>query len=169
MVQVRLGVLPPGAERKEYLESQPTYWLKRCYQLLRRNVDYQLRQYDLTLSQRDVLLNLWEAGPLDQGSLRQRLGLEQSSVSRLVDGLMRRGLVVVDHGDIDRRVRVASLTELGRETLSRTPGSSELGGRAMTSSLSPDELHDLIRLLRTCADNLSAERDESMKRSEQEM
>src|SRR5436305_13320249 len=116
-VQHRYGPLPPGKERLGFLEQQPTYWLKRCYQALRRNVDGELRPYGLTLSQRDVLLTLYAEGPLDQGTLRDYLGLEQSSVSRLVDGLVRRGLVELQPGEDDRRVRVAALTDPGHELL----------------------------------------------------
>src|SRR5438270_7245814 len=101
--QPSLGPLPPGPERRQFLERQPTYWLKRCYQALRRTVDAQLRQYELTLSQRDVLLLLYEEGPLGQAALQARLGLEQSSVSRLVDGMVRRGLVTLRPGNGDRR------------------------------------------------------------------
>jgi DNA-binding MarR family transcriptional regulator len=152
------GPLPPGPERREFLEAQPTYWLKRCYQLLRRNVDQQLRHYGLTLSQRDVLLALWELGPMDQSSLRERLCLEQSSVSRLVDGLTRRGLVVLDPAQSDRRVRIATLTDEGAGLLRRTPGSSELGGSAMVDGLSDDERRELVRLLKHCSDNLGERR-----------
>ncbi|MGI8827192.1 MAG: MarR family winged helix-turn-helix transcriptional regulator [Chloroflexota bacterium] len=147
--------LPPGAERREFLEQQPTYWLKRCYQSLRRNVDAALRHYGLTLSQRDVLLALYEEGPLDQGCLRQRLNLEQSSVSRLVDGLARRGLVDLSPGVDDRRVRVAGLTGDGERLLHRTPGSSALGGSIMMEGLTAEERDHLVRLLRHCTNNLN--------------
>jgi MarR family transcriptional regulator for hemolysin len=150
------GPLPPGPERRDFLEAQPTYWLKRCYQMLRRSVDQQLRDYGLTLSQRDVLLALWENGPTDQGTLRDRLGLEQSSVSRLVDGLARRGLVNLDAPEADRRVRVASLTSSGAGLLRRTPGSSELGAEVMLAGLTESDRRDLVRLLKHCAHNLSA-------------
>src|SRR5207302_10756400 len=66
------GPLPPGGERRAFLEAQPTYWLKRCYQALRRMADAELRRYGLTLSQRDVLLALWDEGPLGQSPLRER-------------------------------------------------------------------------------------------------
>jgi DNA-binding MarR family transcriptional regulator len=148
------GPLPPGPQRREFLEQQPTYWLKRCYQALRRNVDQALRQYGITLSQRDLLLTLYEEGPLDQGALRERLGLEQSSVSRLVDGLVRRDLIELRPGASDRRVRIAVLSERGRELLHRTPGSSELGGTAMVAGLSQDERAQLVWLLKRCTDNL---------------
>lgn len=149
------GPLPPGVERREFLEQQPTYWLKRCYQLLRRTVDGGLRTYGITLSQRDVLLALYEEGPMDQSELLSRLGLEQSSVSRLVDGLVRRSLVELRPGATDRRVRVAALTERGRELLLGTPGSSELGGTVMMEGLTHEERRELVRLLKRCADNLS--------------
>jgi DNA-binding MarR family transcriptional regulator len=153
MRQVQRGPLPPGSGRLEFLEAQPTYWLKRCYQALRREVDQGLRDYSLTLSQRDVLLALWDEGPMDQGSLRDRLGIEQSSVSRLVDGLVRRDLVALEQG-ADKRTRIASLTPAGRSLLKQTPGSSELGGKRMLAGLSEDERGQLVRLLRRCAHNL---------------
>lgn len=149
------GPLPPGAERREFLERQPTYWLKRCYQSLRRRVDSELRRHGLTLSQRDVLLTLYHDGPLDQSMLRDRLGLEQSSVSRLVDGLVRRGLVELRPAESDRRVRIAGLTKDGEQLLLRTRGSSELGGTLMVSGLSHDERAELVRLLKHCTSNLA--------------
>ncbi len=157
MHEFRHGPLPPGRGRIEFLESQPTYWLKRCFQALRRTVDSGLREYGLTLSQRDVLLTLYEDGSMDQGGLRDRLGLEQSSVSRLVDGLVRRGLVELCASEADRRVRMAGLTQQGERLLGQTPGSSELGGRIMTAGLSESEVRDLVRLLRRCAMNLDSE------------
>src|SRR5437588_3213121 len=148
--RVHRGPLPPGAERREFLEQQPTYWLKRCYQALRRTVDQGLREYGLTLSQRDVLLALYEEGPHDQTALRERSGLEQSSLSRLVEGLARRGLVAVRSGE-DRRVRIASLTAQGQDLLLASPGASELGGERMTAGLSTEERRELIRLLKRCS------------------
>ncbi len=156
MVQTQWGPLPPGKERQEFLEQQPTYWLKRCYQSLRRTVDQRLREWGLTLSQRDVLLALYEEGPLDQTALRERSGLEQSSLSRLIDGLVQRGLVEVRPGQ-DRRVRIASLTEVGKELLRQTPGSSQLGGEVMTAGLSQEEREELVRLLKRCSDNLNGQ------------
>jgi DNA-binding MarR family transcriptional regulator len=150
-----LGPLPSGAGRREFLERQPTYWLKRCYQALRRTVDTELRSYGVTLSQRDVLLALYEEGPLSQTALRERLGLEQSSVSRVVEGLVRRGLVALQTGTEDRRVRNATLTDAGQDLLLRTPGSSALAGGLMTNGMSEKERRDLIRFLEICTDNLS--------------
>jgi DNA-binding MarR family transcriptional regulator len=56
-------------------------------------------------------------------------------------------------------VRIASITDAGRDLLQATPGASELGGEIMVAGLSPGERQELIRLLRRCSDNLT-ERDE---------
>jgi MarR family transcriptional regulator, lower aerobic nicotinate degradation pathway regulator len=150
------GPMAPGQERRAFLEQQPTFWLKRSYQLLRRTVDGELRAYGLTLSQRDVLLALYEEGPLDQSALRERLGLEQSSVSRLVDGVVRRQLVELQTSDTDRRLRLAALTTEGRDLLLTTPGSSELGGTVMVGDMTGEERRELVRLLQRCVDNLTS-------------
>lgn len=149
------GPLPPGVERRAFLEEQPTYWLKRCYQLLRRNVDAVLREYGVTLSQRDVLLTLYEDGPTDQSALRERLNLEQSSVSRVVDGLVRRGLVQLQQGVDDRRVRIAHLTTAGEQLLQQTPGSTAIAGATMVTGLTSQERQQLVQLLRRCTENLN--------------
>lgn len=142
--------LSTANSRQEYLERQPTYWLKRCYQAARRRVDNDLRPFGITLSQRDVLLTLQHFGPMALGDLRVRLGLEQSSLSRLVEGLVRRGLVVVVEDRADRRSRVADLTTDGRAVITETPGASSLAGSVLSAELSADEIEQLLHLLRRC-------------------
>lgn len=59
---------------------------------------------------------LWEVGEegCDLRTLRSRLGLDSGYLSRVVRSLAEAGLVVVEEGADDRRVRVARLTEAGR-------------------------------------------------------
>jgi len=59
---------------------------------------------------------LWEVGRegTDLRALRTRLDLDSGYLSRLVRGLERDGLVVVEPGDDDRRVRRIRLTDAGR-------------------------------------------------------
>lgn len=140
------------ASRQEFLERQPTYWLKRTYQALRRTVDADLRPHGITLSQRDALLALRHHGPTNQLTLSESLGLEQSSVSRLIDGLVRRELVSIRKSQSDRRSRVVSLTEMGTRVLEATPGSSRLAGGLMAGALSQGEVTQLIDLLKRCTD-----------------
>jgi len=59
---------------------------------------------------------LWEVGRdgTDLRALRARLDLDSGYLSRLVRGLERDGLVVVEPGSDDRRVRAIHLTDAGR-------------------------------------------------------
>jgi DNA-binding MarR family transcriptional regulator/GNAT superfamily N-acetyltransferase len=59
---------------------------------------------------------LWEIGRegTDLRALRARLDLDSGYLSRLVRGLERDGLVVVEPGEDDRRVRAIRLTDAGR-------------------------------------------------------
>jgi DNA-binding MarR family transcriptional regulator/GNAT superfamily N-acetyltransferase len=59
---------------------------------------------------------LWEVGkgPVDVRALRARLDLDSGYLSRLLRSLEADGLVVVEPGAADRRVRTVRLTEAGR-------------------------------------------------------
>ena len=59
---------------------------------------------------------LWEIGPdgADVRDLRARLGLDSGYLSRLLRALEAEGLVVLEPGTPDRRVRTARLTGAGR-------------------------------------------------------
>jgi DNA-binding MarR family transcriptional regulator len=59
---------------------------------------------------------LWELAdaPTDVRDLRARLDLDSGYLSRLLRGLERDGLVVVEAGAADRRVRTVRLTDAGR-------------------------------------------------------
>src|SRR5262245_22865725 len=58
---------------------------------------------------------LWEIGPdgCDVRALRSRLGLDSGYLSRLLRSLEASGLVVVEPGEPDKRVRTARLTAAG--------------------------------------------------------
>src|SRR4051795_9786038 len=59
---------------------------------------------------------LWEVGeaPVDVRALRARLDLDSGSLSRLPRPAERDGLIVVEPGASDRRVRTVRLTDAGR-------------------------------------------------------
>lgn len=73
----------------------------------------------LSLSEGWALLELAEAEPLTQRDLTERLGLEKSTVSRLVGGLEHRGLLLRCRNPADRRFLQVVMTEEGRTAVSR--------------------------------------------------
>src|SRR4051794_26302906 len=90
----------------------------------------QVRRFNRTVTERVGALNasflardrplaearvLWEIGPdgCEVRALRARLGLDSGHASRLLRTLEADGLVSVEAGDPDRRVRTARLTKAG--------------------------------------------------------
>jgi DNA-binding MarR family transcriptional regulator/GNAT superfamily N-acetyltransferase len=59
---------------------------------------------------------LWEVGeaPVDVRALRARLDLDSGYVSRLLRSLESEGLIIVEPGETDRRVRTVRITDAGR-------------------------------------------------------
>jgi DNA-binding MarR family transcriptional regulator/ribosomal protein S18 acetylase RimI-like enzyme len=126
----------------------------------------QVRRFNRTVTQRIGALSdgylardrplgqarvLWEVGPdgSDVRQLRSRLGLDSGYLSRLLRALEDDGLVVVEPGRADRRVRTARLTRRGRAEWAVLDGrSDELAG----SILEPLSGGQRIRLMTAMAE-----------------
>lgn len=102
------------------LEQQAEQLYREFSELTRR---YQFRDrdqicyYGISVSQSHALHLLDVEGDLTMTELSQRLYLELSTVTRLLDGLVDLGLVVRQADEDDRRVCRVQLTPKGRKLL----------------------------------------------------
>ncbi len=62
-----------------------------------------------------VLATVLREGSITPSEVADRLGIGNSRVTPIIDGLLRKGLVIRTEGVDDRRTRRVSLTERGRE------------------------------------------------------
>ena len=83
------------------------------------NLSATLAAEDLTVAQVAALYLLDERESLRIGELASELGRSQPSISRLVDGLVRKKLVVRKEDAEDRRARTVQLTAKGRAMVDR--------------------------------------------------
>ena len=74
----------------------------------------------ITVEQWRVLIPLYKAEGLTQGRLCELLSQEKTGVSRLVGALERRGLLTRRPDGRDRRVKLLSITDAGRELIDRS-------------------------------------------------
>jgi len=72
-----------------------------------------INEADLTFPQ-IMILALLDQGPQTVSSLSEMLQLTRGAVSRLVDRLVRKGLVSRKEGDEDRRQKALAMTPAGR-------------------------------------------------------
>ncbi|HEX6537458.1 MAG TPA: MarR family transcriptional regulator [Gemmatimonadaceae bacterium] len=91
--------------------------LARAYHTIVRAVSRDAASHGLTLGQFAILEALYHKGPLPLGRIGALLLVTAGNVTYVVDQLERRGLVVRERRDNDRRVVYASLTGEGRELL----------------------------------------------------
>jgi len=104
------------------------------------------RDHGLPLSSYEVLMHLGDAAGhrLRMGELADRLLLSRSGITRLVDRLVRQGLIERERCVDDGRGYYALLTPLGRETLPATRPAHLAGvRRRFLDRLSADEIDAL--------------------------
>jgi DNA-binding MarR family transcriptional regulator len=105
-----------------------------------------LRQVGLNSAQREVLEVVCQHGPLTLAELGRLLVCEVGSPSRLVNGLVRRGLIDRRRGSGDKRVVILSLTPVGEQALA---GALRIGGvrTHITERLTAEQIDELAGLL----------------------
>lgn len=89
------------------------FWLNRCFNRLRAVSVRRLEAagFDLTPEHWAVLVRLWEQDGLSQQELGDATFRDRSVITRLVDGLERRGWVRREPDPRDRRVHRLALTD----------------------------------------------------------
>ena len=125
--------------------------LGRAFRRLNRAVSTALRPYGLSAVQGNLLITLWERGPLPMGELQRAMGLSSSAFTGAVDRMEEAGLVRRVPAPSDRR---SSLVEPAKWPRSRKLEVIEALLAAedqLLAMLSQRERAQLLRLLRKVA------------------
>ena len=124
--------------------------LLRAHARLLPVMDVGVRRTGISLAYYDVLLELSAEpeGRLRMSDLGERVVLSRTRVSRLVDEMVRAGLVAREANTDDRRSAFAVITEAGRESFrAAAPRYLVLIGEQVSLGLTSAELATLARLL----------------------
>lgn len=113
---------------------------------------------DLTPNQYNVLRILRGSDPsrLASGEIAERMIARDPDVTRLVDRLTRRGLVVRVRGRQDRRVVEVAITDKGREVLKELDPHVGRMPRAMLGHLGAKKLEELATLLENVLEGMGS-------------
>jgi DNA-binding MarR family transcriptional regulator len=85
-------------------------------------------------------------GAYSREEIRKRLLRPTADATRLLDRLIRRGLVVREQGEEDRRLSLARITPEGLDLLERLDPEVEVAMAEATAKLTAEELRELVRL-----------------------
>jgi DNA-binding MarR family transcriptional regulator len=131
---------------RELIEELDRYWMELGRTLMRRREpgDRGQHEHELSPVQHLALAQLRE--PLTIGALADRLGLAESSATRLVDRLETLGLVSRTRRPEDRRSVAVELTLAGRRAADAKARSRRASLAEILDALEPRERTQLVRL-----------------------
>ena len=102
----------------------------------------------LTAQQFGTLARLAEVGPTSQNALGRLTAMDNSTINGVVRRLKQRGLVATEPAPDDNRMLLVTLTEAGRELVTRAvPSGHEITAQTL-APLSRAEQASFLRLLR---------------------
>jgi DNA-binding MarR family transcriptional regulator len=105
----------------------------------------------VSLAQFNVLDPLLD-GPLTVGQVAEAAGVAPPTATRMLDGLVERGLVSRAAGRTDRRAVIVSLTAAGRRAATAKAREYERLRKEVGAVLDPDEQRQAADLLRRLAE-----------------
>ncbi|MFC1592056.1 MarR family winged helix-turn-helix transcriptional regulator [Thermodesulfobacteriota bacterium] len=111
--------------------------------------------HDVTSEQWMILLLLWQQDGRSPWQIAGLIGKDRAAVTRLVDGLERRGLVVRVADKTDRRHKQVHLTPRGKAMENKLIPLGLVNMQQAQSGLSKKELESCKAVLRTLYRNLT--------------
>ena len=102
------------------------------------------RQY--TLQQILILATIPDKG-MDMTSLAEKIGVDNSTVTRLIDGMVRLNLVEKKKSYLDKRITIVSLTEKGNQTSEEIEKKLDTIGEEIFNQISMEHQDDVKEAL----------------------
>ena len=101
-----------------------------------------------------LLIGIQRFGPIGVVEIADRVGRDYTTVSRQVAKLESLGLVERKGSAADRRVREATITPRGKAMTDLVDRARERIGRAIFADWDPQDVEQLVRLIRRFADGM---------------
>jgi DNA-binding MarR family transcriptional regulator len=96
------------------LDAHLGFWLRKLSNLVSESFAARLEAHDVTVPQWVLLRTMFDRPPGSLGSLAEALGTDMGAISRMVERLLKKGLVAREPDPTDRRAVVLRLTAEGR-------------------------------------------------------
>lgn len=137
------------------LERAIPYLLARAGVRMGQAFSKELKPFDLSLTEWRVCVALQHKAHQRLSELAAHTATEPSTLSRVVDGLLQRGLLVRDRSGEDARALALNLTDEGRDLTQRIIPLAQLYERVSLAGLTSAQTEALRDMLRSIYDNLA--------------
>ncbi len=123
------------------------YSLSLAARLQEKRLEDGLKTLGLTRTTWCILLAVGSEELTQPSDIASFIGIDRTATSRALRQMEAKGLIARGTGKADRRTTAVSLTDLGRNTLSKGTPFAEANNRSLAAKLSPDEVDVLRQLL----------------------
>ena len=148
-INTKLQAVPGGLLDNDLDHSIP-YLIARAGVRMGQAFTRELRQFDITLTEWRVCSTLHHKPHQRLSEVALHTSTEASTLSRVIDGMMRRGLLVRDRAGDDARAVALSLTQDGAMLAQRLIPIAQLYERVSLNGFSvaqSDQLRDMLKRL----------------------
>jgi DNA-binding MarR family transcriptional regulator len=138
---------PAAPWRKDPLQRRPGFLIRRLHQIHTALFAEECGEEKVTPIMYSVLSSLAQSGPVDQTTLANAVAIDKTNMTDILDRLKKRGLVRRRVAPRDRRVRLAALTDDGRDLLDRIDEKAHRAHLRTIEDLSPADQQRLMKLM----------------------
>lgn len=144
---------PPVVDLERYV---PAYFTWIANKLSGGASQAYLAAFDVGIETWRLLVLLAIEGPWSAQRICKVIGMDKASVSRVLKGMQKRGLVTIGLSDQDGRLRMATITQAGLQLHHQILGLALARETAFLAVLAPHEQLQLTDYLKRLHDNLPA-------------
>ncbi|MBV8468706.1 MAG: MarR family transcriptional regulator [Burkholderiaceae bacterium] len=131
-----------------YTSDESLGWLmQRLKQSIVHMADQSMCKHDLTHNQWGTMFRLHMLGSVTTASLCREMEVDAGAMSRMLDRLEAKGLIVRERSQDDRRVVMVSLSGAGKQLAAELPGVLSHVFNAHLSGFTYEEWRTLINLM----------------------
>jgi DNA-binding MarR family transcriptional regulator len=113
--------------------------LKRCARLIDREIDQALKQHNIARSQYRVMYHVSRFGQPSQTDLREAMLIKASTLTLIIDSLVRKGWLIRTRDVGDRRINKLKLTAAGQRSFKQIPDPTRSPNQKILKSLGKQE------------------------------
>ena len=139
---------PPARIDLSALEQRTGFLLYRVSSVARDMYAKHVARLEMRSAQVGILQILAGSGPMIQGMIADKLGIERPALVPLLNEMEGRGLVVRSRHPDDGRAAILQVSQKGRDVLERLELINDEVADLVLSSLTPEEqsrFHDLLK------------------------
>ena len=133
--------------RNGSLTSRPGVLIRRLHQIHTALFALECGEQNITPVMYSVLSALQQCGPVDQTTLAKAVAIDKTNMTDILDRLKKRGLIKRRVSSSDRRVRLTSLTEDGKNMLDLLDERAQRAHERTIESLAPEDRPRLIEMM----------------------